>query len=201
MVKRAVLFVNGDLTSLSSLKIRKSDFLIGVDGGTRLIRRLGLTPNIIIGDFDSLPRPHRGAVLVKTTQELTDTEFALDYCNLQKFKEVLLVGILGHRLDHLLANIFLASKFKLTIYDGQQVLYFITGPSSRVLEGWHGDLVSLVPLTDCSGVITTGLKWRLQVEYLKFGTSRGISNVMTGKTARVSFKEGRLLVIKATTPG
>jgi thiamine pyrophosphokinase len=193
MVKRAVLFINGDLSRLSGLRLKKSDFLIGVDGGVRLIRRLGLKPNVVIGDFDSSRRPAHGQVIFKDTQELTDTEFALDYCFKQGFKEIVLVGVLGRRLDHFLANVFLAAKAKLTIMEGSQTLYFID--KSLTLSGKAGDLVSLIPLSDCKGVVTGGLKWPLRREPLPFGSSRGISNVMTGKTARVSLEKGRLLVV------
>lgn len=193
MVKRAVLFLNGDLARLTSLKIRKSDWLIGVDGGARLILRLGLKPDLIIGDFDSYPRPASGALMIKSSQDLTDTEMALDYCVKSGFKEVILAGVLGNRLDHLLTNILLGTRFNFTIIEGQQTLYFV--PSRIILEGKTGDLVSLIPLENCFGVTTMGLKWCLQGETLKVGTSRGVSNVMTGKTARVSLKKGRLLVV------
>jgi len=192
MVKRAVLFINGDLAALPQLRLRRSDYLIGVDGGTRLILRLKRRPDLVIGDFDSYLHPPSGAV-IKHSQDLTDTEFALDYCIKHGFKEIVLVGVLGRRLDHLLSNIFLAARFKFTIIEGRQTLYFVT--SGRVLEGRPGDLVSLVPLSDCSGITTQGLKWRLQGESLKAGYGRGISNVMTGKTCRVRLKKGRLLVV------
>lgn len=192
MAKRAILFVNGDLADVSRLRFKKSDFLIGVDGGSQLIIKLGLKPNLIIGDFDSFPRPPE-QTLFKASQDLTDTEFAVNYCRKRGFKEIVLVGILGTRLDHLMANIFLAGKFNLTIIESRQTLYFVT--SGRVLEGRPGDVISLVPLSDCAGVITSGLKWPLQGEYLKVGSSRGISNVMTGKTCRISLKKGRLLLV------
>jgi len=70
-----------------------------------------------------------------------------------------------------------------------------------VLEGEAGDLVSLIPLSDCAGVTTFGLKWRLQGSTLKVGTSRGISNVLIGKSCRISLKKGRLLVIKTEPLG
>lgn len=193
MVKRAVLFINGDLARLPKLTIRRDDYLIGVDGGARLARRLGFKPDIIIGDFDSLPRPARPKSVFKQSQAVTDTEFALDYCVKHGFKDIVLVGVLGRRLDHLLTNVFLGTRFNLTIIEGKQTLYFIT--LGRVLEGRPGDLVSLVPLTNCLGVTTLGLKWRLQGETLKVGSSRGVSNVMTGKTGRVRLKKGRLLVV------
>lgn len=192
MVKRAVLFINGDLAELPSLKLKKTDFLIGVDGGTRLAQRLGLKPDIIIGDFDSYPDPPAPSLL-KPDQDHTDTEFALDYCFKHGYKDIILVGLLGTRLDHLLTNIFLGSRFNLTIIEGRQTLYFC--PSGFHLEGRAGDIVSLIPLTDCSGIKTIGLKWRLQGDSLKVGTTRGVSNVMIGKTCRISLKKGRLLVV------
>lgn len=192
MVKRAVLFLNGDLARIPEIKIKPGDFLIGVDGGVNLIKKMKLTPGLVIGDFDSSPRPEKGFIY-KKSQELTDTEFALDYCLKQGFKEVILVGALGIRLDHLLATILLGVNYRFSIIEGRQRLDFVT--SRRVLEGQPGKLVSLVPLTDCSEVTTKGLRWPLQVEYLKLGSSRGISNVMTGKKASIRLKKGCLLVV------
>src|SRR3989344_1043184 len=193
MVKRAVLFINGDLARLPRLYLKKSDFLIGVDGGTKLILRLMRRPDLVIGDFDSYPKPKAKSVF-KQSQELTDTEFALDYCVKHGFKDIVLVGVLGSRLDHLLTNIFLGYRFNFTIIEGQQTLYFVT--TRIILVGKPGDLVSLIPLFgDCFGVTTFGLKWRLQGDSLKFGFGRGVSNVMTGKTCRVRLKKGLLLVV------
>lgn len=192
MAQRAILFVNGDLADVSRLEFKPGDFLIGVDAGTRLIRRLKRKPDLAVGDFDSFPRPPAPR-LFKRSQDLTDTEFAVNYCRKRGFKEIVLVGILGTRLDHLMANIFLAGKFNLTIIESRQTLYFIS--TGRVLAGKPGDLVSLIPLSTCFGVTTNGLKWPLQGEYLKVGSSRGISNVMTGKTCRISLKKGRLLLV------
>ncbi|OGD56130.1 thiamine diphosphokinase [Candidatus Beckwithbacteria bacterium RIFCSPLOWO2_02_FULL_47_23] len=198
MVKRAVLFINGDLARLPRLYLKKSDFLIGVDGGTKLILRLKRRPDLVIGDFDSYPKP-KAKALYKQSQDLTDTEFALDYCVKHGFKDIVLVGVLGSRLDHLLTNIFLGYRFNFTIIEGQQTLYFVT--TRIILVGKPGDLVSLIPLlSDCSGVTTSGLKWRLQGDSLKFGFGRGVSNVMTGKIAQIFLKRGCLLVIRTAQP-
>ena len=200
MVKRAILFINGDLAQLPRINFRKGDFLIGVDGGTRLCRRLGLKPDIIIGDFDSYSRSTKLAKKAYLKdQNFTDTEKSLLYCVKHGFKDIVLVGVLGRRLDHLLANIFLGTRYNLTMIEGRQTLYFV---SSRMnLEGEAGDLVSLIPLSDCAGVTTFGLKWRLQGSTLKVGTSRGISNVLIGKSCRISLKKGRLLVIQTEPLG
>lgn len=192
MSKRAVIFVNGELADLSRLKIKKTDLLIGVDGGTKLIKK----PELIIGDLDSIKRIPRGIKIIKKPdQEQTDTEMALEYCRKQKIKEVILVGLLGRRLDHLLANIMNLIKFKFKIIEGNQEISLVTSRSD--LEGSRGDLVSLIPiLSDCNDVTTKGLKWSLQGRTLKLGESRGVSNVMLSKTASVSLKKGCLLVVK-----
>lgn len=198
-MKRAILFSNGELTDLRSVKkmLKSSDLLIGIDGGTSQILNLGLKPDLIIGDFDSLNTiPKDIKIIKKPDQEQTDTEMALKYCEQQKIKEVILMGFLGRRLDHLLANIMNLTRFNFKITEGNQELFLLKGPTRRVLAGKFGDLISLIPLLgDCQKVTTEGLKWRLRGETLQVGLGRGVSNVMLGKKAEVSLEKGCLLVV------
>ena len=83
---------------------------------------------------------------------------------------------------------------KLMIIEGQQEIYVIK--DRLEIKGKKGDLVSLIPLLkDCQGVMTKGLKYQLQGSSLKFGKSRGVSNVMLGKKAEIRVKKGKLLVV------
>ena len=198
MSQRAVIFINGDLSNLSGLKLAKNDLLIGVDGGAKRLAK----PDLIIGDLDSLQQVPENIPVIKYPQDkdFTDTELALKYCQKQKIKAVIIVGFLGRRLDHMMANIMNLVKYdlKITIIEGNQELFLV---KDRVqITGKQGDLISLIPLLgDCRGVNTFGLKWRLQGENLKVGESRGVSNVMLGKKAKVSLKQGCLLVVKVKT--
>src|SRR3989344_5006036 len=111
MVKtRAVVYLNGDKPI--AFKPIQTDFLIGVDGGTKHITRLRLKPDIIIGDLDSLPRPPKGVPIIKypRDKDQTDSELALNYALKAGFKEIIFVGFMGERLDHMISNLFLAAS-------------------------------------------------------------------------------------------
>ena len=191
MIKRAVVFVNGELADISRLKIKKTDLLIGVDGGTKHI----LKPGLIIGDLDSIKAiPKNIPVLKLIDQDKTDTQKALEYLVKRGCKEIILTGLLGRRLDHLVVNLMSLSKYNFKIIEGNQEIFICRNKVK--ITGKKDDLISLIPLLgDCREVTTVGLKWRLQGCSLQAGSSRGVSNVMLGKSAQVSLKKGCLLVV------
>lgn len=196
-MKRVIIFGNGELADTAGLKLRKDDLLIGVDGGTEYIIKLGQKPDLIIGDMDSLDSiPDKVRVIRKNDQDHTDMELALSYCRENEVQEVMMVGFLGRRLDHMIANIMNLAKnnIKIKIIEGNQELFIVK--ETVEIQGKVGDLVSLIPLLgDCSGVRTNGLRWGLQGRILQVGRSLGVSNVMLGNEARISLKSGCLLVI------
>lgn len=195
-MKRAVIFINGELGDVSRLRLKKSDLLIGVDGGTKHIYKLGLKPDMVIGDLDSIKAIPKDIPVLKFSidKDKTDTELVLQYCQKIKAKEVIVVGLLGRRLDHLIANLMSLSKYNFKIIEGNQEIFFCRDKLN--ISGKKNDLISLIPLSgDCQGVTTVGLKWNLQVRNLQVGSSRGVSNVMLGKSAQISLKTGCLLVI------
>ena len=197
-MKRAVIFINGELGDVSRLRLKKSDLLIGADGGTKHILKLGLKPNIIIGDLDSIKAVPKDTPVIQfpVDKDKTDTELALEYVVKLGYKEVVLIGFLGRRLDHMVSNLMLLASMpiKITIIEGNQEMFFCRDKLN--ISGKKNDLVSLIPLLgDCQGVTTVGLKWSLQVWNLQVSSSRGVSNVMLGKSARVGLKTGCLLVI------
>ena len=198
-MKRAWVFTNGELSCAPKIKRQAGDILIGVDGGTMHILKLRLKPDLIIGDMDSLKKIPAGVKVIKypKDKDLTDTELALNYCEKKKIKEVIVVGFLGRRLDHMISNLMVMakSKLKIKVIEGNQEPQIVR--DTITITGEKGDLVSLVPLLgDCQKVTTKGLKWGLRGETLQVGKGRGVSNVMMGKSARVSLTKGCLLVVK-----
>jgi thiamine pyrophosphokinase len=208
-MKRAVLFLNGDRSDVSRAAkyIKQTDLIIAADGGTEHLLTLGLLPHIIIGDNDSLSEKTRKALhnkpivwkVFKKEKDETDSELALQYIVEEGYKDILVFGLLGTRIDHFLTNIFILAELK---EKGINVLFLEGNQEIQVigekihLKGNAGDLISLIPLKgDASGVSTTKLQYPLKNEQLFFGYSRGISNVMTDKTATVTIKKGLLLVI------
>jgi len=208
-MKRALIFYNGNLSDFKKAKqyIIPTDFLICADGSAKQLVKLGIKPHIIIGDFDSLPKSDKKHfekenipfVTYKTEKDETDSELALQYAIKKGYKKILLFGILGTRIDHILTNIFaleylLHTNAEVTIIEGKQEIRLIK--SSIKLVGKKGDLVSLLPFKgDAKSVTTKNLYYPLKHEDLLFGYSRGISNVFTKDTAEISIQDGSLIVI------
>lgn len=208
-MKRAVIFLNGDLSDLSQVKnyLKPDDFIICTDGGARHALEFNLKPNALIGDFDSLSSDLQKKFQNKNIEWLkfniekdeSDSELTFNYIIEKGFAAVLIFGSFGTRLDHLLSNIFFLPKLAeknidVTIIEGKKEIKIVK--DFIELKGEIGDLVSLIPLqTDAKKITTTGLQYKLTNEDLLFGYSRGISNIMQEKAASITFKSGTLLII------
>jgi len=202
--KRALLFLNGKIKNFSKIKkiINKTDLLIGVDGGTKHILKLGLKPNYIIGDLDSYTPKNKTIPVIKypTDKDFTDSELAIKFVIEKKYREIIIFAFAGDRLDHMISNlmIFAALPANIVIYTDKQEFYFVKNKLEII--GQKNDLISLIPLfTDCQNVTTSNLKFPLNDETLTIKEGRGISNVMLSSKATVSLKSGTLLLVKTTT--
>lgn len=208
---RTLIFANGSFRQPENMlaDIRTSDRLIAADGGALHCLRLGLQPDIVIGDFDSL-EPETLAQLEDGGAELrryparkdeTDLELALFAALEEAPTEIIIYGALGMRWDMTLANLLMLGhpafqQFSVTLVDGCQRLRLLHGGETLLLHGEAGDMVSLIPLTpDTAGIRTQGLEYPLQGEALTFGGTRGVSNVLVASSARVSLDQGLLVCV------
>jgi thiamine pyrophosphokinase len=206
---RAVIFVNGALPQPGLVRrlIQPGDTLLAADGGTRHALVLGLMPAVIIGDLDSLSPDERhlversGAHLVQHPRDKdeTDLELALDHALAGGYKEILVVGALGNRLDQTLGNLALLSDPRFSscdvrMDDGVEEVLFTR--SNCQVRGTPGDILSLIPWGgQISGIVTDGLRWPLRGESLQPDKTRGISNELLGETASISLSSGLLLIV------
>jgi thiamine pyrophosphokinase len=176
-------------------------FVIAADGGLDHAQPLGLEVDLLIGDLDSIGKVEGSFQVVAhpPDKDQTDLELALEAAAALDPPEIIVVGGTGGRLDHLLANAALLAAPKLADHE----VTWLTG-SARVqvvrtateIHGSRHDLVSLLPYGGpVSGITTRGLRWPLRDETLEPGSSRGVSNQMTGPVARVQIGEGTLLAI------
>jgi thiamine pyrophosphokinase len=194
--------------------VQDGDWTVGADGGAGQALAWGIVPDVVIGDMDSLSAVDQAALVERGCQFIehprakdeTDLELALRYAVQQGAQEIVILGALGGRLDHTLSNVLLMTLPSLQgvpirIVDGVEEALLVRGGEAVVLEGSAGDLVSLLPLGgDVHGVVTSGLAWPLQGQALRFGFSRGVSNEMTARAARIEVEEGFLLVIHRPSP-
>ena len=189
--------------------VREGDRIIGADGGAGHALARGLTPDLVIGDMDSLTDGDRTLLQVggcrfvvhPRAKDQTDLELALTYAAAEGAREIVVLGVFGGRLDHTLANILLLALPQLEqvpvwLVDDHEEIVLAQSGRRVTVEGQLGDLVSLLPLAgDVSGVTTTGLVWELEGDRLCFGLSRGVSNEMTASEAGIQVEEGLLLVV------
>jgi thiamine pyrophosphokinase len=189
--------------------VREGDLIIGADGGAGRALAWGLIPHWVIGDMDSLREGDRTVLTAHGCQfvehprakDETDLELALTFAAERGAHEIVILGALGGRLDHTLANVLLLAlpafdESSIRIVDGDQEALLIRNGQATAIAGKPGDLVSLLPLGgDVRGVTTSGLAWALEGDTLCFGFSRGVSNQMTAPAARVQIEAGYLLVI------
>jgi thiamine pyrophosphokinase len=190
-------------------RIQPEDFIIAADGGAAYSRILGVEPNVIIGDLDSLDQDtlqqyrQRQIDIIRhpTHKDATDLELAIDHALQQKADEIIVLGALGQRWDHSLGNILLLAnaefqKVPLRMISGPVEIGLVQVSRMYSISGRIGDLVSLIPIKgDVNGITTHGLEYPLHNGQLKYGATRGISNTLTEPTATVSVQQGLLLCL------
>lgn len=209
---KAVIIGAGEIYSDERVRalLHPCDLLICADGGVRHAVRLGLVPDLILGDFDSASPEliaelsGRGipVVRVPVEKDQTDTHLALDEALRRGATEILLVGGSGHRLDHTLSNLLLLpavpEPVEVSLADGQNIVRLLRPGRSMLVKGLPGEFLSLLPLSpEVTGVVACGVKWPLDGATLRWGISLGVSNRLEGTEATVSIDNGYLLVISA----
>lgn len=206
-MKRAVIFLHGDKPQEGIKKyIKKSDTIVCADGGTIWAVAYGLMPDIIIGDFDSITPSLKKSLEKEKIEwhtfpkdkDLTDSELALEYVIKKGYRDILIIGAFGSRIDHMMANFGMFAEAeregaKIMIVIDKQEIRFIHDQID--LDGQIGEFVSLIPVKgDVTGVTTQGLKWRLYNATLFFGKTIGISNEFISKKVRITLDKGIVMV-------
>ena len=177
------------------------DLLMAADGGFRYCRQLGLQPDLLLGDFDSLgERPAFPHVLqAPVEKDDTDMLLAVKEGLRRGYRVFHLYGGTGGRLDHTLANLqtllYLARReSRGYLYDGDFVYTALCGGSIRI-EGKPGDLFSLF----CGGRTVSGLcirggQYPLEDARLRADFPLGVSNHFREPVVEISLRAGQLLL-------
>ena len=205
----AVVFAGGDPVpdSVRDL-VPRGALVVAADSGLDLARRLGVSVDLVVGDFDSADPAGLAAAAAAGSRlehhpvdkDATDLELALDAVLRLGRAPVRVVGGAGwDRLDHLVGNVLLMTSPR---YAPLQLRWSVKGAEvipvhGRLdLSGAPGDLVTLLAVGGpATGVTTTGLRWPLIGETLVPGSTRGVSNELAAATATVSVEAGVLLAI------
>lgn len=211
MKGRILLFSGGHLGPWALAEITEGDFLLGVDRGALFLIENGCRPDLAMGDFDSVNAEEFSRIKLESKECLdcdpvnkdeTDTEMAFNWALTQNPREIVLLGVLGCRFDHTLANVHLLAKalqagIPCRIVDEKNEILLIK--DAAIIRKNRFRQISLLPLTgQVTGITLTGFQYPLNQATLTLGHSLGISNILQDETGKVEIATGQLLIIKST---
>ena len=197
---KCVIFCAAEFTSLLE-PIGPEDHVIAADGGLKHTENLGISPDEILGDFDSLGYVPADSRVFPVEKDDTDAMLAVRRGLQLGFREFILYGSLdGPRLDHTIANFqtlqFLADQGVFGYLAGNEYLVTVVKNGSlRFPAGCEGTVSVFCLGADAEGVTLEGLYYPLTDGVLTPGFPLGVSNRFLGRDARISIKEGSLLAI------
>ncbi len=205
MRKQALIIANGEPPQKKrlALLVKQAGTVICADGGANTALKMGIIPDAIVGDLDSihteaLVKFRRVAIHEDRNDETTDLEKAITWAIQSKYDHITVVGASGKRLDHTVGNLGVLPKFYpdaiITLVDDRGELCYVGREYS--FEAEKGDVVSLIPLNRCEGVFTTGLRYPLEGEILELGVREGTGNVVVASPVSIKVKKGHLLLFK-----
>ena len=185
--------------SLIKEKITTYPILVAVDGGANHCHEMGLQPDLILGDFDSVD-----SLVLKTFKEVpqtryptdkdkTDLELVLELVFHPQIEEITIFGALGGRTDFTLANLILLSRYPGKVFFESESERIFMIPKRVEMNAMPGQTISLIPLNGpVKGIHTEGLKWPIENGTLDKNFI-GISNEAADSLVTISLKEGYLL--------
>lgn len=192
----------GSFEKLDSLP-QEGDLVIAADGGYAYLRQLGIQPNVLLGDFDSLKYVPEHDHILRHSPIKDDTDMALAafYAQEKGYRLFYLYGGLGgKRLDHTMANFQLLTGLsragmKAYLIGENNIVTAITGEWISFAKEAEG-MISVFSMTDVSaGIWEKGLKYTLNDATLKNDKVLGVSNEFIGEESSISVQEGTLLVM------
>lgn len=195
-----VIFCAGDFDGLYA-PVGEKDYIIAADGGYQHVKALGLTPDGVLGDFDSLGYVPRDAKIFPVEKDDTDAMLAVRHGLALGYKRFFLYGSLeGKRLDHTVANFqtlqFLADRGAKGYLIGRDYIVTVVKDSClRFAPGAQGILSVFCMGADAQGVTLEGLQYPLENALLTAGFPLGVSNHFTGQAAAICAENGSLLVM------
>lgn len=204
-MRRCVIIGGAGIARYDQVKsyLRAGDYAVYCDSGLRHREKLGLEPDLVIGDFDSHPDPHLPVetITLPCEKDDTDTVYAVKEALKRGFADFLLLGVVGGRLDHSLGNVslllYLDSLGKRgLIADDYGEMEIVSRQTAEV--GPEFPYFSLLNISGTArGINLENAKYPLKDAEIGCEYQYGVSNEpLPGKTARIFLKEGRLLLVR-----
>ena len=215
-MKKCLVISGGDFFAAPRSLYDQADFVIACDKGWEYAKRLGFTPDVVIGDFDSYSGSEGDAcvsedgtsalestqkkIKLSTDKDDSDTLAAVKYAIKEGCDDFTFICAMGGRFDHLFCNIqtlsFIADRFGLArLFSEKDEIIVIKDRSITIpkKEGWSLSVFSLCD--ESRGVTEEGTRWLLNGAIMQQSAPYGLSNEWTADKAEVSVEEGTLIII------
>ena len=204
-MKRCVIVGGAEINNYEYIRscLRKDDFTVFCDSGLKHLEALQVTPGLIVGDFDSHENPHLDVetVVLPCEKDDTDTVYAVKEAIKRGYEDFLLIGVIGARLDHTLGNVSIllyldSLGMRGIIFDDYSEMEIVSSSPVSIDDSFA--YFSLLNISGTAkGVTVENAKYPLQNAQITCEYQYGVSNeVLPGYTAKVSVREGKLLLIK-----
>ena len=206
-MKKCIILANGKPPKKSIITFfQRNGYskLICADGGANSALKMGLIPDAIIGDLDSISSEainefkSVSKIIRIRRQNDTDVEKCLKYAIRKKYDEALLLGATGNRLDHTFCNIGIVLKFfpkiKISLIAEDSFLKAYTG--NVELKTFPGETISLYGISTRTKITSNGLKYELRNISLPFGVRESTSNIAIKKFVKLSINGGEIFIIR-----
>ncbi|MFI3175171.1 MAG: thiamine diphosphokinase [Bacillota bacterium] len=210
---KAVVIGGANITDYRFVKkmIAGANLIVCCDGGVSHARKMELSPNYIVGDFDSAPKEDLDFFRemkvpmeqFPTEKDETDLQIGISLCIEKGVDDLVILGGIGSRFDHTFANVqlllgLLKKGISAKLVNEYNVIELIDQPTT--LTGEVGELLSTLPLSDCvEGLTLKGVQYPLNNRDLYLDDPLvAVSNVFAEKTIEISFRSGYLLIIRAS---
>ena len=204
-MKRCVIVGGADINNYDYVRRRlcADDCIVFCDSGLKHLDALQVRPGLIVGDFDSHDNPNLDVetIVLPCEKDDTDTVFAVKEAIRRGYEDVLLIGVVGARLDHTLANVYILEYLdnldkKGFIIDDYSEMELVSRQTAYIDDSFR--FFSLLNITGIAkGITVKNAKYPLKDAEITCGYQYGVSNeVLPGMRAEVTVKEGKLLLIK-----
>ena len=204
-MRRCVIVGGADISTYDRINsiITSEDYVIFCDSGLKHMQKLAVKPSLIVGDFDSHENPKLDieTIVLPCEKDDTDTVFAVKEAIKRGYTDFLLIGVIGARLDHTLGNVYILEYLdehglKGKIIDDYSEMELVSREPAYIEDSYA--FFSLINITGIAkGITIENAKYLLKDAEITCGYQYGVSNeVISGQTAKVSVKEGKLLLIK-----
>ncbi len=206
-MKKCIILANGKQPAKSVVGYLQStgyNMLICADGGADSAKKIGVIPDYIIGDFDSIKDETltffktRSKIIRLKRQNDTDVEKCLKFAIGKHCEEAVLLGAVGDRLDHSFCNLGIVIKFfnriRVRIISDKSILSPYTG--EVVLKSVPDETISLYGFNAKTKITSIGLKYPLKQTALPFGQKESTSNVAVKEKVALKITGGMIFVIR-----